>query len=250
MAVPSVLAVFAHPDDESLSAGGLLARQAGVGGRTAVVTATWAPGTRRADELAEALRILGADAPRMLGYADARVPDVRARVPAPVRRAARRDRAPTGGAHPRLPSGGRGHPRRVRRADRPSGPRAHPPTHRARRPGGRARAALPGCGRPLAARRAVPRHASPLGPAEAGRHHRRGQGGVQRSGRPGRGNPRRDPLVGDEGRRRPGTSQRGAAGSAPGTGRRPGAGRPGGAARHRVVPPWRPALAGDVRTSN
>ena len=75
MAVPSVLAVFAHPDDESLSAGGLLARQAGAGGRTAVVTATWAPGTRRADELAEALRILGADAPRLLGYADARVPE-------------------------------------------------------------------------------------------------------------------------------------------------------------------------------
>ena len=75
MAVPSVLAVFAHPDDESLSAGGLLARQARAGGRTAVVTATWAPGTRRADELAEALRILGADAPRLLGYADARVPE-------------------------------------------------------------------------------------------------------------------------------------------------------------------------------
>ncbi|MBX4173634.1 PIG-L deacetylase family protein [Streptomyces geysiriensis] len=75
MTVPSLLAVFAHPDDESLSAGGVLARHAAAGARTAVVTATWATGTVRARELAEALRILGAGEPRMLGYADARVPD-------------------------------------------------------------------------------------------------------------------------------------------------------------------------------
>ncbi|MET8809970.1 PIG-L deacetylase family protein [Streptomyces sp. NPDC004546] len=74
MAVPSLLAVFAHPDDESLSAGGVLARHAAAGARTAVVTATWAAETLRAAELAEALRILGAGKPRMLGYADARVP--------------------------------------------------------------------------------------------------------------------------------------------------------------------------------
>ncbi|MFF4136779.1 PIG-L family deacetylase [Streptomyces mirabilis] len=74
MPVPSLLAVFAHPDDESLSAGGVLARHAAAGARTAVVTATWAADTRRAAELAEALRILGAGEPRMLGYADARVP--------------------------------------------------------------------------------------------------------------------------------------------------------------------------------
>lgn len=74
MPVPSLLAVFAHPDDESLSAGGVLARHAAAGARTAVVTATWAPDTPRAAELAEALRILGAGTPRMLGYADARVP--------------------------------------------------------------------------------------------------------------------------------------------------------------------------------
>jgi len=72
---PSLLAVFAHPDDESLAAGGILARHAAAGARTAVVTATWAAGTHRADELAEALRILGAGAPRLLGYADARVPE-------------------------------------------------------------------------------------------------------------------------------------------------------------------------------
>ncbi|MGW2326777.1 PIG-L family deacetylase [Streptomyces sp. NPDC001700] len=41
---------------------------------TPVVTATWAADTPRAAELAGALRILGAGKPRMLGYADARVP--------------------------------------------------------------------------------------------------------------------------------------------------------------------------------
>ncbi|QLJ02317.1 PIG-L family deacetylase [Streptomyces sp. NEAU-sy36] len=74
MPVPSLLAVFAHPDDESLSAGGVLARHAAAGARTGVVTATWAEGTGRAGELAQALRVLGAGEPRLLGYADARVP--------------------------------------------------------------------------------------------------------------------------------------------------------------------------------
>ncbi|MEU9229112.1 PIG-L deacetylase family protein [Streptomyces massasporeus] len=74
MPTPSLLAVFAHPDDESLSAGGVLARHASEGARTAVVTATWSADTRRAAELAEALHILGAGTPRMLGYADSRVP--------------------------------------------------------------------------------------------------------------------------------------------------------------------------------
>ena len=75
MPLPGLLAVFAHPDDESLSSGGVLARHAASGARTAVVTATWAEGTRRAGELAQALHILGAGEPRMLGYADARVPE-------------------------------------------------------------------------------------------------------------------------------------------------------------------------------
>ncbi|MET9391929.1 PIG-L deacetylase family protein [Streptomyces sp. NPDC006624] len=74
MSVPSLLAVFAHPDDESLMAGGVLARHAAAGARTAVVTATWAPDSPRAAELAEALRLLGAGAPRLLGHADSRVP--------------------------------------------------------------------------------------------------------------------------------------------------------------------------------
>ena len=75
MTAPSVLGVFAHPDDESLSAGGLLARAAEAGARTAVVTATWARDSVRGPELAEALRILGAGEPRMLGYGDALVPE-------------------------------------------------------------------------------------------------------------------------------------------------------------------------------
>jgi len=73
--MPSLLAVFGHPDDESLFSGGVLASNAASGARTAVVTATWAEGTHRAAELAEALRLLGtSEKPRMLGYADSRVP--------------------------------------------------------------------------------------------------------------------------------------------------------------------------------
>lgn len=75
MRFSSLLAVFAHPDDESLAAGGLLAQHAAAGARTAVVTATWAPHTQRAAELADALQVLGAGEPRLLGYADARVPE-------------------------------------------------------------------------------------------------------------------------------------------------------------------------------
>lgn len=70
--VPSLLGVFAHPDDESLLVGGVLAQHAARGARTAVVTATWAPDSHRAAELAEALAVLGAGPPRMLGYGDAR----------------------------------------------------------------------------------------------------------------------------------------------------------------------------------
>jgi N-acetyl-1-D-myo-inositol-2-amino-2-deoxy-alpha-D-glucopyranoside deacetylase len=71
MTQPSILAVFGHPDDESLAAGGVLARYAAAGARTAVVSATWAEDTWRAGELAEAARLLGAEKPRLLGYADA-----------------------------------------------------------------------------------------------------------------------------------------------------------------------------------
>ncbi|WP_438817794.1 PIG-L deacetylase family protein, partial [Streptomyces clavuligerus] len=67
--------VFAHPDDEALLPEGVLARNAASGGRTAVVTATWASDSPRAAELADALAVLGASLPRMLGYGDARNPD-------------------------------------------------------------------------------------------------------------------------------------------------------------------------------
>ncbi|WP_327378793.1 PIG-L family deacetylase (plasmid) [Streptomyces sp. NBC_01216] len=72
---PSLLGVFAHPDDESLLAGGVLAQHAAAGARTAVVTATWTASSHRAPELAAALNALGAGTPRLLGYADARNPD-------------------------------------------------------------------------------------------------------------------------------------------------------------------------------
>ncbi|GAA0317537.1 PIG-L family deacetylase [Streptomyces polychromogenes] len=74
MSLPSLLGVFAHPDDESLLAGGVLARHAAAGARTAVVTATWAADSPRAAELAGATAALGAGPPHMLGYADHRVP--------------------------------------------------------------------------------------------------------------------------------------------------------------------------------
>ncbi|MFE6977120.1 PIG-L deacetylase family protein [Streptomyces sp. NPDC057682] len=66
--------MFAHPDDESLLAGGVLAQHHAAGARTAVVTATWTADSHRAPELADALGVLGAGAPRLLGYADARNP--------------------------------------------------------------------------------------------------------------------------------------------------------------------------------
>jgi N-acetyl-1-D-myo-inositol-2-amino-2-deoxy-alpha-D-glucopyranoside deacetylase len=71
---PSLMGVFAHPDDESLLAGGVLAQHHAAGARTCVVTATWVPTSHRAAELADALNVLGADVPRLLGYADARNP--------------------------------------------------------------------------------------------------------------------------------------------------------------------------------
>ncbi|MFF6873157.1 PIG-L family deacetylase [Streptomyces sp. NPDC012450] len=72
---PSLLGVFAHPDDESLLAGGVLAQHHAAGAPAAVVTATWAAMSRRAPELADALAVLGAGPPRLLGYGDARNPE-------------------------------------------------------------------------------------------------------------------------------------------------------------------------------
>ncbi len=81
-----LLCVHAHPDDEVIATGGILARYAVEGLRTAVVTCTNgdrgeihnmdADATRprlaevRRAELAESLRLLGAGEPRLLGYRD------------------------------------------------------------------------------------------------------------------------------------------------------------------------------------
>jgi N-acetyl-1-D-myo-inositol-2-amino-2-deoxy-alpha-D-glucopyranoside deacetylase len=83
-----LLCVHAHPDDEALSTGGVLARYAEEGIRSAVVTCTGGElgeivgagmveaeirprlGEVRREELARALEILDAGPPRLLGYRD------------------------------------------------------------------------------------------------------------------------------------------------------------------------------------
>jgi len=82
----STLVCFhAHPDDEALSTGGMMAKAAAAGHRVVLVTATRGeqgepvPGVladgellweRRVQELAESAALLGADEPRLLGYED------------------------------------------------------------------------------------------------------------------------------------------------------------------------------------
>ncbi|WP_158881848.1 PIG-L family deacetylase [Amycolatopsis anabasis] len=68
----SVLCVHAHPDDEALFTGGLLARCHDQGVRAGVVTCTYQEGHRRVGELRRSLEILGAGPPRLLGYRDSR----------------------------------------------------------------------------------------------------------------------------------------------------------------------------------
>jgi len=83
-----LMCVHAHPDDETISTGGVLLRAAAEGRRTAVVTCTGGElgeivgehmdpvevrprlGEVRRGELADALAILGAGEPRLLGYRD------------------------------------------------------------------------------------------------------------------------------------------------------------------------------------
>ncbi|MCF8571824.1 PIG-L family deacetylase [Gordonia sp. HY002] len=68
--------VHAHPDDESLWTGGLIAAHVARGGDADLITATWAPGTSRHRELLDAARELGLPrTPITLGYADSMVPD-------------------------------------------------------------------------------------------------------------------------------------------------------------------------------
>lgn len=123
MPLPSILAVLAHPDDESLATGGVLAKHAVSGARTGVVTATWAPGTHRVVELAAALRALGAGEPRLLGYADHKVPDSAPTAPrlcdAPLDEAIGRVVAQLRAFQPDLvithgPAGESGHPDHIR----------------------------------------------------------------------------------------------------------------------------------------
>jgi len=71
-----LLLVHAHPDDESLWTGGLIARHVDAGGEADLVMCTWADGTARHGELTDAVEILGMPRPPiMLGYADDRRPE-------------------------------------------------------------------------------------------------------------------------------------------------------------------------------
>ncbi|HWH33442.1 MAG TPA: PIG-L family deacetylase, partial [Egibacteraceae bacterium] len=85
---PGLMCVHAHPDDEVIMTGGVLARAVSEGIRARVVTCTGGEmgevvgegmdpaeifpklGEVRLEELREALSILGTDGPQMLGYRD------------------------------------------------------------------------------------------------------------------------------------------------------------------------------------
>lgn len=76
VSAPHALFIHAHPDDESLWTGGLIADLAARGARTSLITCTWAEGTSRHRELLDATAALGmTEAPTMLGYADCFVPE-------------------------------------------------------------------------------------------------------------------------------------------------------------------------------
>jgi N-acetyl-1-D-myo-inositol-2-amino-2-deoxy-alpha-D-glucopyranoside deacetylase len=76
MPPPRLLFVHAHPDDESLWTGGIIARHTARGGDADLIMCTWAEGTTRHAELVDAARALGLPRPPiMLGYADDRVPE-------------------------------------------------------------------------------------------------------------------------------------------------------------------------------
>lgn len=81
----TLVCFHAHPDDEAIATGGLMASAAAAGHRVVLVCATRGEqgepqpgvlddgeelGDRRMIELAEACRLLGADEPRWLGYRD------------------------------------------------------------------------------------------------------------------------------------------------------------------------------------
>ncbi|MDG4820777.1 PIG-L family deacetylase [Asanoa sp. WMMD1127] len=66
----TLLCVHAHPDDEALWTGGLLARHTAHGWPAAVVTCAADLVGPRVGELAESLAVLGAGPPRLLGFGD------------------------------------------------------------------------------------------------------------------------------------------------------------------------------------
>jgi LmbE family N-acetylglucosaminyl deacetylase len=83
---PTMLGIFAHPDDESLACGGLVARAAALGARVVLVSLTRgeggptgdgdaaALGARRIEEYSAAARVLGAEAAVVLDHADGMLP--------------------------------------------------------------------------------------------------------------------------------------------------------------------------------
>jgi len=83
---PTLLGIFAHPDDESLACGGLLARAAALGARVIVVSLTRGEagpspagtaahlGEVRAAEFQAAARVLGVHAAIVRGHADGMLP--------------------------------------------------------------------------------------------------------------------------------------------------------------------------------
>lgn len=96
-----LLAVFAHPDDESIACGGLLARCAELGARVSLICVTHGEnqtgtpdpelGRLRARELADAARVLGVEDVVLLDYPDGYLPwvdapELEARLEAELRR--------------------------------------------------------------------------------------------------------------------------------------------------------------------
>lgn len=131
-----IVGVFAHPDDESLLAGGTLARYAAEGARVAVLTCTggeagesWDPavdpahlGEVRRTELREACRRLGVGQVDVLDYQDSGIPargGPRSLAAAPIDAVAGAIRAVIARHEPLVvithdPTGGYGHPDHVR----------------------------------------------------------------------------------------------------------------------------------------
>lgn len=90
--VDALVVLAAHPDDETLGAGGLIARAVAAGLPVTVVVVTdgaaSAPAfaARRAEEVRAAVRVLGAPEPTLLGYADGSVREEHAEIERDIER--------------------------------------------------------------------------------------------------------------------------------------------------------------------